>query len=45
MDCLPGTSGCCGGVPTDNYKYVVQQGIELESDYPYNKTDGPCYYN
>ena len=37
--------GCNGGLAYRAVAYVAQNGIELESDYPYTARDGKCQYN
>ncbi|XP_045477246.1 procathepsin L-like [Harmonia axyridis] len=44
MDCSwdQGNMGCNGGLMTSAFDYVMQNGIESESDYPYQEYDGDC---
>lgn len=37
-----GNAGCCGGYPDYSFKYIVDNGIVLESEYPYKGVDGKC---
>ena len=45
VDCDVNCSGCSGGWMNLAMEWVVQNGIETESDYPYQGTDGSCAYN
>mmetsp|Transcript_52378 Transcript_52378/g.59867 ORF Transcript_52378/g.59867 Transcript_52378/m.59867 type:complete len:362 (-) Transcript_52378:423-1508(-) len=40
-----GNQGCSGGLMDDAFKYVEKYGIEKESDYPYEGSDGTCHYD
>nr|CAH7731781.1 unnamed protein product [Callosobruchus chinensis] len=45
MDCATGkygNFGCHGGDQRDAFKYVIDQGILTEKEYPYTETDGTC---
>lgn len=44
VDCSSsyGNHGCQGGLMTDAFKYIQDNGICLESDYSYTATDGKC---
>ena len=43
VDCSKdGNEGCNGGEMTTALQYVVDNGIPLESDYPYTAMDGTC---
>ena len=46
VDCDKTTNqGCDGGWPYLAVEYAGQNGLELESDYPYTAEDGKCKYN
>jgi len=45
VDCEKQDLGCSGGLPTHAFSYVVQNGLELESDYPYTAMNGQCKYD
>jgi len=46
VDCDKKTNeGCNGGWPYLAVQYAAENGIELESDYPYTARDGKCVYN
>lgn len=46
IDCLSGVDqGCEGGFPSDGIKYASNNGLELESDYPFTAKDGKCAFN
>jgi C1A family cysteine protease len=47
VDCSSsyGNQGCNGGLMDDAFKYVIAQGIEQESQYPYTGVTGTCQYN
>jgi cathepsin L len=38
-----GNNGCSGGLMDNAFKYLEQQGLEAESDYPYTARDGRCH--
>lgn len=42
MDCSSGNDGCFGGVENLVFNYVIQNGIGLSKDYPYESKDGKC---
>lgn len=44
VDCSTsyGNQGCQGGLMTDAFKYIQDNGICLESDYTYSAMDGKC---
>jgi len=44
VDCDFSDEGCSGGGTVNAYIYVIQQGMEYESDYPYSGLDGNCNY-
>jgi len=39
-----GNMGCNGGLMDDAFKYIEQNGIETESDYPFRGVDQKCQY-
>ncbi len=47
--CSTSDSGCNGGDPVSAYEYLVSQGVQLESSYPYTSGSsgqtGSCNYN
>ncbi len=47
VDCSDsyGNQECNGGLMNNAFKYVKDQGIELEIDYPYKGVRGPCKRN
>jgi len=47
VDCSEayGNYGCDGGLMDNAFEYVMAQGIELESVYPYVAVDQTCAYN
>lgn len=45
VDCSTENNGCNGGLMPIADRYVQQYGIESESSYPYNATQGVCSYN
>jgi len=46
VDCDTDTNqGCDGGWPYLAVEYAGQNGLELESDYPYTAEDGDCKYS
>jgi len=44
VDCSKsqGNQGCSGGLMDQGFKYIEQNGICLENDYPYTAADGTC---
>jgi len=45
VDCDTDTNqGCNGGWPYLAVEYAAENGLELESDYPYTAQDGTCQY-
>eukprot|EP00824_Muranothrix_gubernata_P020998 TRINITY_DN4297_c3_g1_i1.p1 TRINITY_DN4297_c3_g1~~TRINITY_DN4297_c3_g1_i1.p1 ORF type:complete len:329 (+),score=90.29 TRINITY_DN4297_c3_g1_i1:109-1095(+) len=42
VDCDHLDSGCSGGLPSNAYQYVEENGIESEEDYPYTARDENC---
>jgi len=47
-DCVTGSQGCNGGLPNLAFQYIVKNGLETESEYPYNSGNGEtgdCKYN
>jgi len=47
MDCSSsyGNAGCNGGSMDQSFKYIIaNNGIDLESDYPYQAVVGPCRF-
>jgi len=42
VDCDNQDSGCNGGLMTYGMEYVKKHGLDHESDYPYQATDGSC---
>jgi len=45
VDCDTTDQGCDGGDLPTAFAYVQQNGMESESDYPYQAQDGTCAYN
>jgi C1A family cysteine protease len=46
VDCAKDAGyGCQGGWPYKAVQYAAQNGLELESDYPYTAKDGQCKFN
>ncbi|EAR89598.3 papain family cysteine protease (macronuclear) [Tetrahymena thermophila SB210] len=45
VDCSKANAGCNGGDLPPAYKYVVQNGIETEADYPYKGVNQKCAYD
>ncbi|BFZ24892.1 hypothetical protein BsWGS_27931 [Bradybaena similaris] len=47
MDCSRdyGNNGCHGGIPDFGFQYIIGNGIEEESVYPYEKKEGKCRYD
>ena len=45
VDCDKANYGCQGGWPYKALQYVQQNGLELQTDYPYTAKDGVCQYN
>ncbi|XP_057662229.1 procathepsin L-like [Diorhabda carinulata] len=45
VDCDYQDSGCSGGYMINGLKYIEQNGIMSESDYPYKEEDGNCMFN
>jgi cathepsin L len=37
--------GCQGGLPTKAYAYIIKNGIDTETSYPYKAVQGPCKFN
>nr|AAH60424.1 MGC68723 protein [Xenopus laevis] len=46
LDCSQnyGNNGCKGGWAVSSFRYIIDNGIELESIYPYQGKDGKCSY-
>lgn len=46
MDCSSryGNDGCQGGLPTNAFQYVIRNGIDTESCYPYIPREGICRF-
>lgn len=44
VDCSTsfGNAGCNGGLMSLGYKYIIQNGIHTQSEYPYRGTDQTC---
>lgn len=44
VDCSKpqGNQGCSGGIMSQGFNYIEQNGICLENDYPYTAADGTC---
>jgi len=46
VDCASAAGyGCQGGWPYLAVQYAAQNGLELESDYPYTAKDGQCHFD
>ncbi|XP_030749403.1 cathepsin L-like proteinase [Sitophilus oryzae] len=46
VDCTTDINlGCSGGYLEKNFPYIKEKGLEYESDYPYEGTDGTCKYD
>jgi len=45
VDCDTGDDGCDGGYPSSAFKYIIgNDGLDLESDYPYKGVGGSCKF-
>ena len=44
VDCDKRDSGCGGGWMDNAFEYAIQNGMETESEYPYQPIDGPCNF-
>ncbi|GAY60267.1 cysteine protease-like protein [Citrus sinensis] len=43
LDCsIDGNRGCGGGWMDNAFKYIINQGIATEADYPYKEVQGTC---
>ena len=42
VDCDYSSVGCSGGLMTNAFEYVMNNGVCLESDYPYKANEGSC---
>lgn len=42
VDCDTGDNGCSGGLMTNAYEYIMQQGVSTEDEYPYRGNEGNC---
>ncbi|CAG9859118.1 unnamed protein product [Phyllotreta striolata] len=45
VDCDKLDHGCLGGLPMNAYKYIEENGIMTEKDYPYVAANGVCKFN
>jgi len=45
VDCNTINHGCSGGIPPLAVKYVANNGLQLESDYPYTAARGTCTFD
>ena len=45
VDCVVGDFACQGGLPSDAFDYVIQNGIQSEFEYKYTAESDICKYN
>ena len=42
VDCDTLDNGCSGGIMTNAFEYIMQNGVALENEYPYRGNEGSC---
>ncbi|CAJ0940295.1 unnamed protein product [Ranitomeya imitator] len=44
VDCDPGNSGCCGGLPEKAMAYITSRGVMQAKEYEYSEKQHQCLY-